>query len=87
MVRFLHNKNPVGFRNMIKGTSAECLIMWTDGRTITNYLRISKVIKLTWKNNKYTISPPKAIQLPPPTEVETDIIFEDSTKGKSWADM
>lgn len=58
IVRNMFNSNTSKFLSFIRGGKMECLIMWTDSRTITTFMRLRDIAYVKWDktNSSYTVS-------------------------------
>jgi hypothetical protein len=57
-VKGMYNENKHRFLSFIKNTSFECLVLWTESRSIVNYLGLRGVVYTKWtgKETLYSIT-------------------------------
>jgi len=57
-VKGMYNENKHRFLSFIKNTSFECLVLWTESRSIVNYLGLRGVVYAKWtgKETLYSIT-------------------------------
>lgn len=51
-VKGMYNENKHRFLSFIKNTSFECLVLWTETRSIVNYLGLRGVVYIKWTGNE-----------------------------------
>lgn len=58
LVKGMYNENKHRFLSFIKNTSFECLVLWTESRSIVNYLGLRGVVYTKWtgKETLYSIT-------------------------------
>jgi len=59
IVKGMYNENKHRFLSFIKNTSFECLVLWTESRSIVNYLGLRGVVYTKWtgKETLYSVTP------------------------------
>jgi len=57
-VKGMYNENKHRFLSFIKNTSFECLVLWTESRSIVNYLGLRGVVYTKWtgKDTLYSVT-------------------------------
>jgi hypothetical protein len=57
-VKGMYNENKYKFLSFISNTSYECLVLWTESKTIINTLRLRGVVYIKWSSDTlaYTVS-------------------------------
>lgn len=92
LVRDLYFKNPGKFRSLIRGTSLECLVLWTESKAIVEMLGLRGVVYIKWNGpqNGYSVTEFRHTARHPLEEKKEDSnehvqepVEEDSAK---WSD-
>jgi hypothetical protein len=55
-VKGMYNENKHRFLSFIKNTSFECMVLWTESRSIVNFLGLRGVVYTKWVNAKASYS-------------------------------
>jgi len=79
-VRGLYNENRHKFISFIRNTSFECLIMWTDARSIVNFLGLRWLIRIKWQNEYKTFMVTRVQPSPPSHNGRNNVVRHKENK-------